>query len=316
MVSGLNVLLGKVGRPVVVNGKLLTQGKTPILISRPNYSREYRLTGAGYTPVNGDAAIKKVVQEFTERYQQVIPGSDLEALQQFLPPVLDSFTGAIVLETVLFHEMAKPELHDGTQQFQAGVYELLRAFVAEYTENWFEVYIYLFNRRIAAQHMPFSVRGHFVSGLFQPLMVETKQIISPLSFGENKWMYSVLQPYEEYLHLPGENDKRISLSCVAMCDIASVFGTVTMFELDRKLWVFLVVLMLLLCLEDSRSSAFANKYPRLFSQVLANPRLTLERQGRLLTAEEQDNLSHREYATLFAHMTNYAQTKDKQLKVI
>lgn len=317
MDSGLNVLLGKVGRPVVLNGKLLCFEKSPLLISRPSYSREYRVAGKDicFNAEQGDQLIAQQSEEFALKYGALLAGTGVD-MAELLPPTLDSFTGAIVLESTTFHEISKLELHDGSRQFQSAVTKMLTDFVVEYTVNWFEIYLYLFNRRIFAQHMPYSVKGHFVAGLFQPLLVETRSIRSPLSFGENQWFYQIFRDYEEPLRLPGESDRRLSLSAVAMCDVATVFRVPTMFNLDRKLWVFMMELMLTLRLAPDVSSAMSQQYSRLLGRVLSNPRATLERQGRLLTAEEQARMEHLDYATLFSSMTDYVMHMNQQLRTV
>lgn len=317
MDAGLNVLLGKVGRPVVLNGKLLCFEKSPLLVSRPGYSREYRVVGKDiyFSAEQGDQMIAEQSDEFAWKYESLLAGTGVDPAE-LLPPTLDSFTGAIVLENSAFHEISKLELHDGSRQFQPAVSKMLTDFVVEYTVNWFEIYLYLFNRRISAQHMPYSVRGHFVAGLFQPLIVETRSIRSPLSYGENQWFHQIFRDYEEQLRLPGESDRRLTLSAVAMCDIATVFRVPSMFNLDRKLWVFMMELLLTLRLAPEVSSEMSRQYSRLLSRVLSNPRAVLERQGRLLTAEERVLLEHQDYAALFSSMTDYVMHMNQQLRTV
>lgn len=314
MDTGLNVLLGKVGRPIVLNGKLLCWEKSPILASRPNYSCEYRVAGKDIMmpAADGDKLIEDSINEFAEKYGEILLGTGLNP-KELLPPALDSFTGAIVMETVLFHEISRRELHEGGSQFKRTVVDLLNKFVLEYTKNWYEIYLYLFNRRLLAQHMPYIVKGHFVSGLYQPLLVETPKIMSPLRYGENSWLYSIFSGYEEFLYLSGERDRKISLSAVAMCDICKIFKSTVMFELDRKLWVLMVELLLMLRLDAEEASAMTKMYSRLMSRILTNPSIAARRGGRLLTDAEQENLSHYDYASLFANMADYAVKSGTQL---
>lgn len=317
MDAELSVLLGKAARPVVLNGKLLCVDKSPVLVSRSAYQVEYKVAGTGlYLPQErGEELIATQVSSFNDVYGEILNGTGM-ATTGFNPATIDSFTGAIILESKAFTEISRAELHDGTTQFQPRTAKLLRQFITEYTENWFEIYLYLFNRRISAQHMPFSVRSHFVAGLFQPLMIETKSLKSPLSYGENRWFYNIFREYEEFLTLSGDNDKRVSLSCVAMCDIANIFRAPVMFDLDRKVWVFIMELLLLKQLDDNSSHRMIQRYSRLFSRASYNAEAALRRQGRLLTDEELEFARHQNYAQLFARMTDYTSHLLTQLRMV
>lgn len=317
MAVELSVLLGGVKRPVILNGQLLCVDRTPVLVSRPAYHVEYKLAGTDkyVSADDGEELIASKSAAFVRKYGDILSGTNSNPAE-YLPASVDSYTGAIVLETKAFSEISRVDLHSGEFQLAKTTADLIKQFAAEYTENWFEIYLYLFNRRLSAQHMPYSVRSHLVAGLFQPLVVETRNILSPLRYGENQWFYNIFKEYEENLSLLGDNDKRISISCVAMCDIADIFRVPPMFNLDRNVWMFIVELLLLRQLNGEAAVQMTRRYPRLFSKASYNAEVSLRRQGRLPTQEELDFASHQNYAQLFASMTDYALKLNTQLRMV
>lgn len=316
MVVQLKGLLGKTNRPIVVNGKLLTSGRSPITACLQNYHVTFNVAGTqNEIPSDvADAMITSYLLEFREKYDSVLAGTNI--VTDGVEADVDSFTGAVIIETPSYKRLLEQDMHDLRHQFNQKVTALAHDFIVDYTSNWFDNYLCLFNRRIAAQHMPINVRSHFVSGLYQPLVVGTSKLPSPLSYGCNEWFLNILHNDEEYLETDTGSNRKLNLSCIAMCDIAKAFNTPVVFELDRKVWMLMVELLLLSKLDDAASSMMVRRYQHLFQKAVYDPLQNSRSEGRILTEDQKRDAVHRSSAQLFSAMMNYATKLNTQLATL
>lgn len=317
MVKQLKGLLGKTNRPIVINGSLLSMDRSLIVAHLSNYKVIFETLGSGGLSISADQAEKHMyqkIQAFQEKYDSVLAGTDIDPTQIIMS--VDQFTGAVVIETPSYKELLRKEMHELDKQYSKRISDLTRDFITDYTANWFDSYVYLFNRRIAAQHMSIAVRGHFVAGLYQPLVVGTKSFPSPILYGRNRWLYDIFSGSEEYLERPADSNRRLELSCVAMCDVCSVFNTPVIFELDRKVWMLMIELLLLSKLSEEASTAVIKRYNSLFRKALYNPVNSSRNEGRILTDDQALLAEHHNNAQLFAAMMDYASKIDKQLRTV
>jgi len=206
----------------------------------------------------------------------------------------DLFTGAILVDTQLYRELLRTDLHDVDIQLTHRQEELVRAFASRHLVNYYQLYSVLFHRRIVAQHMSLPVKCHFVKGLFQPLLVETDGLPSPFRYGEHSYMYSVLRKNEEFLERREEGVRKLNLSCIAMCDIAQTFGAEVVKELDRRCFMLMLSLACLDVLDRDASIALSKRYGRTFNRIMGD----------------------RAAATLFSQMIKYARSAQTALKVV
>lgn len=88
-----------------------------------------------------------------------------------------------MLESELYHRMMDPyEFHRTDRTYTDAAQKIRAGLLLEYINNYYDIYNYLFNRRLMATHMPSFVKGHLVAGLFQPIMCSTELIPSPLIY--------------------------------------------------------------------------------------------------------------------------------------
>lgn len=306
MVALLKGLLGKSNRPIVINGKLLCQGRNPVVVSLLNYRVVFSVLGSNEEIASeaGENMITQVIKDYGSRYDEILSGARGIVADEVSASV-DTFTGAVILETPAYQALSREDMHRVGVQHSTTVSQLVHDFVAEYTMDYFDSYVYLLNRRIAAQHMPIMVRGHFVSGLFQPLVVGTKAIPSPFVYGENHWFHDILASQEEYLERSMDSTRKLDLSCVAMCDICSTFQTPVIYELDRKVFMLMLELILLSQLNQESSAVLIKKYNHLFKRALYNPEQAARSAGQRLTEEQLADAKHRNAAQLFTDMMDY-----------
>lgn len=316
MVAQLKGLLGKTNRPIVVNGKLLCMGRNLVAAHLSNYKLAFDVLGLNQdlSASFGELMINQEIRRFRDAYDEILNGTGLDA--DALDMSVDQFTGAVIIETPAYRELIKREMHETGRQYNHTMTALIRQFMVEYTVNWFDNYVYLFNRRIAAQHMPIMVRGHFVAGLYQPLIVGTKSLPSPLLYGANQWFYNLLSGGEEYLERSSDSTRKLDLSCVAMCDVADTFHTPVIYELDRKVWMLMVELVVLSKLSEEATSEVTKKYNFLFRKALYNPLESSRSEGRMLTEEQRDAAIHRNNAQLFSSMVDFVSKMDTQLRTV
>ena len=267
MVTQLKGLLGKNKRPIVVNGELLKNGRNLVVACLNNYKVEFSLLGTNteWSVEKGTTFINERISKFVSDFGGIL-GKDIGADEA--TAYVDAFSGAVIIETLSYQALSAEHMHDRNVQHAPQVAQLLTRFLAEYTYNYMDIFVYLFNRRIAASHAPIITRGHFVAGLFQPLIVETKALRSPLSFGGNAWVLDIFAEQAEWLERSQDYARGLNLNCVASCDIASVFGVPVVTQMDRKNWMLMLELCLLTQLEKERGLQLRDWYGLIFNSII------------------------------------------------
>lgn len=270
------LLSDKVKRPIIVNGKLFTTPKGQIV---------YVKMGAGYrvnfftsTSRNldaediledGEELLGKMIEEFNEKYK--VFATDKVTLLEFNANI-DSFTKAVVLHSGLYDVLLDIDdvnhLHDGTRQFREDMQTKLAEFLTDSFINYFEVYVLLLNKRLMGGHLPIIVKGHLVAGLYQPLVVQTRYIRSPLKFGEFKWFFDYLnspEDCEEYLERVMQTSRSLDLSVISISDLQAKFGVPNIRELKRVHWLFILMLVLIRRYSSDGRKRFVARYQRLYN---------------------------------------------------
>lgn len=299
MVAQLKGLLGKSPRPIVVCGRPLMEDRALITASLENYRVVFKNSRYGNTidTETGVARLEKAVQLFESDFGSILQGyhrgkGNDEEVQ--VHACVDSFTGAVIIETDAYRELIKQRLHSSEIQLSAKQEVLVRKFAVYHLQNYCEVFTLLLNRRIVAQHMPIIIKCHMVKGLFQPLIVETANLPSPFKYDENKWLYELLRASEVFLERQEDGVRKLNFSCIAMCDIATAFGTVPVQELDRRAFI---VMLTLVCLSQLDQAASQETFKRFgyYTQRIRNGG---------------------PWRVLFDAMSNYAFSRNKSLKGI
>lgn len=272
----LKGLLGKTKRAIVVNGQLLRVGRHQIVASLSNYRAEYSLAGSSETLTEAKFTTITLnrLRGFDEKYavmrdydyHQVDEKSDEEAWTQH-EIYVDSYTGAIIIESPVYKTLISPHMHEIGVQHTPQVAEAVLKFVVEYTSNYMDLYMYLFNKRITSPYSSIATRCHFVAGFFQPLMAESQGIQSPFGFGQNKWFYDLFADNEKFLERPYDSPRKLNLSCVAMCDIAHTFDAKVITEMERGKWMLMCLTVLLNQLDMPTALALTKSYGTLFQAI-------------------------------------------------
>lgn len=280
----LKGLLGKTKRAIVVNGQLLKAEKRRVVVSLNRYRTEYALMGTStvYSEEKGDKLILNRIAEFDQRYRIM---SDLKAVPSLNSPdeenqfeiYVDPYTGAIIIESPTYKALYSPHMHEIGVQHTPQVAEAVLSFVREYTINYMDLFLHLFSRRISSPYSPISTRCHFVAGFFQPLMVESSAIRSPFSFGQHKWFYDLFADEEKFLERSYDSSRKLNLSCVALCDIASKFNAKVIPEFKREVWMFMCLFTILNQIDKEDALQLRNAHDRLFQGIMegADERLLL-----------------------------------------
>ena len=97
---------------------------------------------------------------------------------------------------------------------------------------------------------------------------------------------------EKYIERGSDYPRKLDLSCVAMCDIAEVFNTPVIRELDRKYFMFMSFIVVLDQLDKDYSNKLALKYPNMVERIRTT----------------------KELLALFVAMTAYANTARNSLQ--
>lgn len=290
MASLLSDLLSGKGKPLICNGKLLMYGRQLIFVREStNYSAIFTATsrnnaagaGAEINLTTGESGPDKEGKEpeplterslinsildFDRKYAAAWGRSPDSVSPNSIHKGIDPYTGAIVLESELYHRMMDPyEFHRTDRTYTDAAQKIRAGLLLEYINNYYDIYNYLFNRRLMATHMPSFVKGHLVAGLFQPIMCSTELIPSPLIYpavasvrtllsGDSLAVRDGAGNIEIRLEPTETSNRGLNLTCVSMYDFCRRFAPsdadgengplLVPKQLDKR--VFMFVLMYLL----------------------------------------------------------------------
>lgn len=271
----LKGLLGKTKRAIVVNGQLLKVDHRRVVVSLNRYRTEYALMGTStvYEEEKGDKLILDKLAEFDLRYRimaelKAVPTLDSNGNENQFEIYVDPYTGAIIIESPTYKALYSPHMHEVGVQHTPQVAEAVLSFVKEYTINYMDLFTHLFSRRISSPYSPITTRCHFVAGFFQPLMVESSALRSPFGFGQHKWFYDLFVDEEKFLERSYDSPRKLNLSCVALCDIATKFGAKVIPEFKRENWMFMCLFTILNQIDKDAALQLRNEYGRIFQGIM------------------------------------------------
>lgn len=276
MVNSLSGLLSdKMRKPVIINGRLFTDGNAIIMLRR----EKYRVIVIKVMPgqqeeilENGDELLVGFADAFDQKYGSLFNdgGKPRQEDANYFANV-DPFTGAIVLKNELYTRLLDKDnefrFHDPSFQLKTPVQTVVDEFVKEFVMNYFEIYSYLLNRRLMASHMPVKIKGHLVAGLFQPIVVGTKHIDCPLHLGEFSWFFDSLNSptqVEKPLESIYETSRGLELSAVAMSDFSQRFYTPCAQNLNRLYFQFILYTILLNTHKDGTAAEMVKRFRRIY----------------------------------------------------
>ncbi len=256
MASLLSDLLSSKGKPVICNGKLLMYGRQ-LIFARENtsYSVVFTATSRNNKANNGaseinlttgegagekdDACTEETVIEglldFDRKYAPAWGRTPDSVSASKIVRSVDPYTGAVVLESELYHRMMDPyEFHRADRNYDEAAMRIRVELLLDYVNNYYDIYRYLFNRRLMATHMSSFVKGHLVAGLFQPVICSTELIRSPMEYPALSGFMSLLHGESamiidgggniEVRLEPTENSNRgLKLTCVSTYDFVKRF---------------------------------------------------------------------------------------------
>lgn len=305
----LKGLLGETQRSIIVCGKLLCQDRELVTVSKENFKETFHVlnrkdknsnTNRGAVRVDvdvetGERWITSRIEEFEKKYSPVLNGV-ISKDEVSAYAYEDVFINSIVIETDTYRQLVRPELHDTKMQLSRNQQQLVREFAAEYVAWYYDVFYYLFSRRLTAQRVDMVTRSHLVQGLFQPWIVASSGVISPLALGENKWLYDALAPYEVWLEYckGGTGTRHVDLSCVAFSHIAEFFNVPVVKMMDRRDFMFMVMLCLLSQLDKDKGVELSKQYGYIFRKIA----------------------SREDYIVLFTAMKKFSDNAHLALKVV
>lgn len=306
MVKVLQGLLGKTKCPLILNGKLYCIRNNPVLVSLSKYTLEFR-TARDDELLDSDQQLEEMRSQLiaTESY---LLGRDIEWANIRYTADVDTFSGAIVIRSAAYSQMFNPENYELGIQHTPEVLEKLRKLMVDYISDYYAIFARLLSRRITAQHMPVQIRSHLVAGLFQPLVVSTKLIPSPMEFEWNRWYTDLFGDNNTYLERSADTTRKLNISCIAMCDVADTFDTPVIFELDRKAFMLMSMLLITTQIDEASGSALANTQQYTFRKLLYNPIEVARREGQLLSPADEEEAIHYNSAQFFTAALEYVRS--------
>lgn len=280
MVSLLSGLVSDtIKRPIILNGKLLTdQGSTIYVSLQDNYKLRFtkRNRDRSETEIEDYQMKLKIDTEISSfnKIYEVFESSNSSLSKNFTRGI-DNFTQAIVIKSGMFTHLLDVDntahFHDGSMQFIPEVRVLLNKFITDYTTGYFEIFSHLMNRRLMTNHMPFIIKGHLVAGLYQPLIVETKFIDSPLRCKRFSWLMDCLNypsTVVEILETKFDNNRSLGLEVISMADLEEKFSTPCLRNLSRVDWMFMLLICVLKYISDSSCAEFVQAHSGLYNSIV------------------------------------------------
>lgn len=282
--AALKKVTSKDRRPVIVNGRMLFSDKSPVVLFTSNFTVHSALglkdpkspectqeqTGVFL------AQIEQIMTEFENKYSVLNPRARTNSGEATVLYDTDHFTNAIVIQSQTYAALLDYCLKATNLQFSPTVQALVNDFMTEYLINYYMLYNLLFTRRILSRHMSSATKGHLVGGLFEPLVVGTKMLPSPLLFTSNNWfteMFSTDSTSIEQLSSKLDSSaNRLDLNCTAMCDISKIFNTPVVIDLHNRDWMFMVLCGLLEAIGSGdtvqRMMPMVQAYPTVYYRVM------------------------------------------------
>ena len=277
MVFQLKGLLGKSYRSIVICGKVFTLDKQMVVVRAENYHEYFVLAGRD-SRLDTDriyGLMSAAVHKFEQEFGVLLRPYDAENEENFgVTCSVDSFTGAIVIETFAYKELISKRLHNSDLQLSVKQAELIKKFAVSQWVDYYDLYCKLFNRRLLSQYMPYKIKSHFVAGLFQPLVVETELLPSPLTYGEASWLYSYLRTREVLLESRAETARKITITAISSYDIAQLFQCNIIREWDRKAFMFVLTIAALDQLDREAGVALTKQHKYTFNKIMNDQNTT------------------------------------------
>ncbi len=289
MGSLLSEYLSNSPKPIICNGKLLLFGNKEIRVResatystvfttrvRNNSSgqgEEVNLTtGEGlppsmkehFEPITEKSIISSVL-DFERKYAAQW-GQDPEYVDADSVIVeYDEFTRAIIIEGAIHRAMMDPvQFHRTDRTYDEAGRRIRAELLLDYINDYYTIFTRLFSHSLTSASMPFSVRAHFVAGLYQPLQCSTMFIRSPLDYpifgglraiikGDSLGITDELGNIEEKLNITEGRGRHLNVTCAAMYDIVRRFAPtgeeyrdslVIPRELDRKVFMYILLYLM------------------------------------------------------------------------
>lgn len=272
--SGL--LSDKSRKHIIINGCLARKDNALLRLKREKYTVYITQMLPGREEVileDGMDILTGISEQFNTKYLPIVGTSKKEAMSEYSASV-DPFTGAIVLKNELYNQLIdkgnRLHLHDGTVQFKTEVQNLLNEFIKEFIMNYFDIYSYLIDKRLMGSRTPVKIKGHLVSGLYQPLLVATRQIDAPLQLGEFSWLSGIIntpRQCEERLEGVYETTRGLELTAIAMCDFASKFGVTCIKNLNRLYFQFILHLLLIDTIQEGNATEMIKRFKGVYRTI-------------------------------------------------
>ena len=289
MVNHLSALAGKNRKFIILNGKLVRSNNGYLVVHRDNYNLIFSRVVSGtsvqeITEDEGMGILHEAATQFGAKYPAISShisqfynqDASKELLSNFYW-TSDSFAGALVAKNsiydILLDDDNESHFHDGAYQFPNDIRAELTLFIKEFIMDYFEIYYKLLSRKLMGTHMPSKIKGHLVSGLFQPLVVKTKYVDCPMTLGDFQWFHHVLSTpsqCEEYLENVQETSRGLGLSVIAMCDFAERFDVPCVTELSRINFLFIIYSLLMDSIDPGSAAEMVQRFPAIYRDMQRN----------------------------------------------
>ncbi len=328
MASLLSELLASKRKPIIYNGKLLMHGRQVVYAhesssynivftyssrnskgpaTQVTLSSNEQVSAEGNMPEGEEAkpvsletlmdtgnfteqTLVECLLDFDKKYAADWNRNPASIKESSIIKGYDPFTNAIVLESELYHRMMDTQFHRTDRNYNAKATELRTQLLLDYINNYYDIYTYLFNRRLMATHMSSYVKGHLVAGLFQPIKCGTELIRSPLDYPVFEEFRSILYGGSyaitdslgniEIQLEPTENSNRgIILTCASMYDFTCRFRPSkaegephVIKRMDKRVFMYIMLLLLSGVVNSGHGLEIPlrKRHPVLYNDILVN----------------------------------------------
>lgn len=263
MVAAKN--LGDSAHSIIVNGRLARFNNRILLVKNNNgYPCYFTKDGEDIDVDLGEDILRKMM---ADNLYSVCVHDNMAAAQMYTQEI-DPFTRAVVLSGRGFKVFQEGCLSDEDLNLSAAEQTLWSNLSMSYVTDYFGVFRLLMSRSLTG-HMPNTVKGRLVKGLYQPIIVASPCIISPFSFPENRWFSELFGTAIDTPSKSNDNQRQLDLTCVSMYDYCTAFSSPVVTEMSMVAFM-LINCLVLIARSGNRVAAqrFNQEYSKLLEEAV------------------------------------------------
>ncbi len=227
----------KARKAIIVNGRLLMNNRRIVYARREGYDIVFFTVSQGAAEKKFEAGAELILEyldNFDNRFGYLI-NRETRGERNTIQFIEDRSTGALIIRSEIYEcltgvgigRMDGNRIHAIVDRYDANTSAKLKEIVAYCMSGYYDIYVCLLNKPLTSSYTRMRIKSHFVAGLYQPIIVETSEIVSPLTYGWFNRFHDLLglkevNPMEGYnfVSTTAKNDERtFYVRCVSSYEL-------------------------------------------------------------------------------------------------